>query len=87
VDDDGHAVGSAAWQSPSTALASHPLLFGGVRSLLCCRLVWLYWISPMSWAIRSLAQNEFNDESYGRDGDRIAGMRAGDFYLTQCVNV
>ena len=58
-----------------------------VCPLVCCRLVWLYWLSPMSWAIRSLAQNEFNDESYGRDGDRIAGMRAGDFYLTQCVNV
>ena len=58
-----------------------------VCPLVCCRLVWLYWLSPMSWAIRSLAQNEFNDESYGRDEDRIAGMRAGDYYLTQCVNV
>jgi ABC-type multidrug transport system fused ATPase/permease subunit len=37
------------------------------------------WVSPLSWAVRSIAQNEF----YSKDYDNILpnGVRAGTFYL------
>jgi hypothetical protein len=45
-------------------------------------LQWLYWISPMSWSIRSVALNEFNAPSYDFTYDLGNGpMRAGDAFL------
>ena len=42
------------------------------------RWQWLYWVSPMSWAIRSIALNEFNAPSYDF---LVGGVRAGTTYL------
>lgn len=49
-------------------------------------LIFLYWISPVAWSIRSVALNEFKDpERYGRlvpsgpDGERLIPI--GDAYL------
>jgi hypothetical protein len=43
-------------------------------------LVWIYWISPLSWGIRTLAHNEFDHSKYDF---KIGDMRAGDFYMSQ----
>ena len=42
-------------------------------------LVWIYWLSPLSWGVRSLALNEFKSSRY--DALNSAGLRLGDFYL------
>eukprot|EP00742_Colponemidia_sp_Colp-10_P017271 GILJ01019851.1.p1 GENE.GILJ01019851.1~~GILJ01019851.1.p1 ORF type:complete len:1409 (-),score=187.18 GILJ01019851.1:37-3678(-) len=44
-------------------------------------MIWLYWISPFSWAVRSISLNEFNDAAY--DGSvTVNGQRTGDSYLS-----
>ena len=57
------------------------VMFAGflvTRDKLANWLIWLYWISPMSWAIRSLAHNEFEDARY----DYMLGdQRAGNLFL------
>jgi energy-coupling factor transporter ATP-binding protein EcfA2 len=49
-------------------------------------IIWLYWISPFSWAIRCLAQNEYLSSRYDTlsvIGDEINQQRIGDIYLQQ----
>ena len=47
-------------------------------------LIWLYWMSPFTWVLRSLAINEFNapryDELYTQNA-QYAGLRTGDAYM------
>ena len=43
-------------------------------------LVWVFWISPLSWGVRSLALNEFKSSRY--DGPSSSGQRLGDFYMS-----
>jgi ABC-type multidrug transport system ATPase subunit/ABC-type multidrug transport system permease subunit len=50
--------------SPITSMA---LVFGGyliTEEKIPRWLIWLYWISPFSWALRALARNEANDKQY-----------------------
>jgi hypothetical protein len=61
-------------------------MFAGVLVTLNHMLIWLkwvYWLSPFSWAIRSLALNEFNAPSYDFNVTTMTGgqARAGTFYL------
>ena len=46
-------------------------------------LIWLYWMSPFTWVVRSMAINEFNapryDEPYTQSP--YVGLRTGDAYL------
>ena len=42
-------------------------------------LIWVFWISPLSWSVRSLALNEFKSSRY--DGLNDSGQRLGDFYM------
>jgi len=44
-------------------------------------LIWLFWLSPVSWALRSAALNEFNAPRY--DGIEQGGVRQGDGYMQQ----
>lgn len=45
-------------------------------------LQWVYWLSPFSWSIRSVALNEFNAHSYDFNVSTPSGlMRAGHWYL------
>lgn len=67
---------------PMTAIF---LLFGGflvTYNKIRGFLVWVYWLSPFSWTLRSLAQNEFFAPRY----DNLINyegvfQRAGDVYL------
>ena len=45
-------------------------------------LQWIYWVSPVSWAIRCLAQNEFTSSKYDFMVQGPTGsVNAGLFYL------
>ena len=70
-------------QSFAGPLVAQLMMFAGfliTHVKLANWLVWLYWISPLSWGIRTLAQNEFDDGKY----DFLIGdMRAGDSYIDQ----
>ena len=46
-------------------------------------LVWVFWISPLSWGVRSLAQNEFQASRYDYQESATNTERAGDYYLDQ----
>ncbi len=48
-----------------------------------CNSQEFYWISPMSWAIRSAANNEFDSSVYNYlvELDGGGAGRAGDYYL------
>jgi len=62
------------------------LLFGGfllTADKVPSYLIWLYWLSPFSWAVKSISQSEFSDPHYDRlitnaDGEL---QRAGDVFL------
>ena len=83
------------WQSVAQAFAGPVVallvLFAGyliTHNKLANWLVWLYWITPMSWAIRTLAHNEFDSGRYDFliTTPTAAGpvqIRAGDLYLNQ----
>ena len=64
-------------------------LFAGfmvTRSHIASWLVWLYWLTPLSWAIRTLAHNEFDTPRYDFlivPSAGAAAVRAGDAYLAQ----
>ena len=52
------------------------------RNKILIWLQWIYWISPFSWSIRSVALNEFNAPSYDYLINTGSGMvRAGTYYL------
>jgi ABC-type multidrug transport system ATPase subunit/ABC-type multidrug transport system permease subunit len=42
-------------------------------------LIWLYWLNPLSWGVRSISQNEFLSSRY--DAINSSGQRKGDAYL------
>ena len=44
-------------------------------------LVWAFWISPFSWAVRSVAQNEFHSDRYDRPTTDGSDGTIGDEYL------
>jgi energy-coupling factor transporter ATP-binding protein EcfA2 len=44
------------------------------------RLKWVFWISPVSWELRSFALNEFDAPRYDRD---VNGERLGDSFIDQ----
>ena len=65
---------------PITAFA---MLFGGFlisRQKIPNYAIWIYWLSPFSWGLRSDAQNEFGADRYDFD---FNGARAGNVYLEQ----
>ena len=41
-------------------------------------LIWCYWMSPLSWGLRSLAINEYSSSRYDY---LVDGVRAGDSYM------
>ena len=45
------------------------------------RLKWVFWISPVSWELRSFALNEFDAPKYDREV--TGGERLGDSYIDQ----
>eukprot|EP00742_Colponemidia_sp_Colp-10_P003656 GILJ01003891.1.p1 GENE.GILJ01003891.1~~GILJ01003891.1.p1 ORF type:complete len:1450 (-),score=269.52 GILJ01003891.1:263-4612(-) len=61
------------------------LLFCGfmiLRNKIPDWLIWLYWINPMAWGLRSLAQNEFLYSGYDSPiSGSGSSIRAGDQYL------
>ena len=46
-------------------------------------MLWLFWLSPLSWALRSLAQNEFGSPRYAFPSTipHYAGVSQGEAYL------
>ena len=76
--DDAQA---RAMAGPSTGFS---MLFGGFFVTLNNMPVfmrWLYWISPFSWSVKALANNEFLGPRY--DGITSSGERLGHVYLRQ----
>jgi hypothetical protein len=45
-------------------------------------LIWVFWISPLSWGVRSLALNEYGGSRYD-DLQANTNTREGDYYLQQ----
>ena len=46
-------------------------------------LIWVFWISPLSWGFRSIALNEFKAAQFDTPIQGSAGEREGDFDLNQ----
>lgn len=63
------------------------LLFGGfliTQNNIPNFLIWVYWLSPFSWSVRSISLNEFGSSRYDHLINNGASyVRAGDFYLDQ----
>ena len=64
------------------------MLFGGyliLQNNIPRWLVWMFWISPFSWTLRSLAINEFYADRYSApfevSGSDFEGYRTGEAYL------
>ena len=48
-------------------------------------LVWLFWLSPFSWFLRSAAINEYNDSRFDEPFPNVPydGLRTGDAYMKE----
>jgi ABC-type multidrug transport system ATPase subunit/ABC-type multidrug transport system permease subunit len=78
----GDEATSQSLAGPSTGIFT---VFGGLfisRSSIPNFMIWLYWISPFSWLVRALANNEFMSSRYDSIVSTPTGpKRSGDLYL------
>jgi hypothetical protein len=60
------------------------MVFGGfliTRDHIPKWLIEFYYVSPFSWIVQSLAQNEYQDARYDYPSQANPSIRAGDQYL------
>lgn len=72
---------------PTTAIF---LLFGGfliTYDKIPNFMQWLYWLSPFSWIVKSLAQNEFFDDRYTLDVNSVECANVPSTYTQPKVEV
>ena len=71
------------WTSPSSSSSSSSAASSSPYDEIPHWLIWVFWISPLSWGVRSLAQNEFFSSRYDYPESSSNPERAGDYYLEQ----
>jgi ABC-type multidrug transport system ATPase subunit/ABC-type multidrug transport system permease subunit len=79
----GNEAAAQSMAGPSTGVM---MVFAGLfvsRSSIPNFMIWLYWISPFSWAVRSLCNVEFLSSRYDKiiSQDNGVNIRAGQAYL------